>query len=86
MTIKHVSIGSMTNFHSYDDEEFPSEGSSHVIRREDLLDINYPSNSIYFSSSNTNPSSVFGGTWELLDEGYLLGGETNYLYAFRRTA
>ena len=30
----------------------------------------YPVGSVYCSSTNTNPSTIFGGTWELIDKGF----------------
>ena len=30
----------------------------------------YPVGAVYCSSTNTNPSSIFGGTWELIDKGF----------------
>ncbi len=32
----------------------------------------YPVNSIYLSMTNTDPKNLFGGTWQLLSEGYAL--------------
>lgn len=34
----------------------------------------YPVGSIYISEDDTEPSTVFGGTWELVKQGYLLVG------------
>lgn len=39
----------------------------------DLLKV-YPVGSIYTSINNTDPTTLFGGTWELLAEGQLLVG------------
>ena len=43
----------------------------------DLLDFIYPVGSIYISVSSTNPAAIMGGTWEQLQDRFLLGaGET----------
>ena len=34
----------------------------------------YPVGSTYISVKNTDPSTLFGGTWEIFTEGYLLVG------------
>ena len=41
-----------------------------------LFDINkiYPIGSIYMSMNNTNPSALFGGTWESIASGRVLMG------------
>ena len=42
-----------------------------------LLNYVYPVGSIYISVSSTNPSTLFGGTWEQLKDRFLLGcGDT----------
>ncbi len=54
------------------------------VSLSDLLDFTYPVGAIYLSVNSTSPASLFGGTWEALDEGYTLwttttagtGGET----------
>ena len=35
-----------------------------------LVEDVYPVGAVYCSSTNTNPSTLFGGTWELIDKGY----------------
>lgn len=37
-----------------------------------------PVGSIYLSLNNTNPSTYFGGTWELIKDRFLLGAGGNY--------
>ena len=38
----------------------------------------YPVGSIYMSINNTNPSTLFGGTWEKVEGRFLLGSSNNY--------
>ena len=38
----------------------------------------YPVGSIYMSVNNTNPSTLFGGTWEQLKDRFLLGAGDTY--------
>lgn len=40
---------------------------------EKLLDFIYPIGAIYMSVNNTDPSNLFGGTWEKLENKFLLG-------------
>lgn len=42
-----------------------------------LLDV-YPVGSIYISTSATNPGTLFGGTWEQLEDRFLLGAGNTY--------
>lgn len=38
----------------------------------------YPVGSIYMSVNNTNPSTLFGGTWEVLQDRFLIGAGNKY--------
>lgn len=42
-----------------------------------LLDRTYPVGSIYMSVNSTEPSTLFGGTWERLNGRFLIGAGTN---------
>mgnify|MGYP000000512002 FL=1 len=44
---------------------------------ENLLDRTYPIGSIYMSVNSTEPSTLFGGTWERLKGRFLIGAGTN---------
>lgn len=49
--------------------------------RESIINLVYPINSVYVSSTNSNPSTLFGGTWQLL------GSLTSpVIYFWQRTA
>ena len=43
-----------------------------------ILDSVYPVGSIYMSVNNTDPSTLFGGTWEQLKDRFLLAAGTTY--------
>lgn len=42
------------------------------------VDAIYPVGSIYMSVNSTNPGTLFGGTWEQLQDKFLLGASTTY--------
>ena len=42
------------------------------------LELSYPINSIYLSWGDESPAYLFGGTWELLKDRFLLGAGGNY--------
>ena len=42
------------------------------------VDLIYPIGSIYMSVNGTNPSTLFGGTWEQLKDRFLLGSGDTY--------
>ena len=43
-----------------------------------LLNTFYPVGSIYMSVNSTNPSTMFGGTWQQLEDRFLLGAGSTY--------
>lgn len=43
-----------------------------------LIDILYPIGSIYFSVNPTDPASIFGGSWERIQDRFLLAAGTTY--------
>ena len=57
--------------------EIRNRESAVTTLRNDIGNIVYPVGSIYMSMNETNPSTLFGGTWERLADGRCLigGGE-----------
>ena len=43
-----------------------------VILKENFLNLVYPVGSIYWSSNNTNPGTLFGGTWTQIKDRFIL--------------
>lgn len=44
----------------------------------EIRDLIYPIGSIYMSVNNTNPSTLFGGTWEQIENRFLLSAGSSY--------
>jgi len=55
----------------------PAEDTAPVTK-ESLLDLVYPVGSIYMSVNATNPSVLFGGTWERIQDRFLLAAGSTY--------
>ena len=49
-----------------------------VILKENFLNLVYPVGSIYWSSNNTNPSTLFGGTWTQIKDRFILAAGDSY--------
>lgn len=43
-----------------------------------LIDMVYPVGSIYMSTQNTSPATLFGGTWQALENRFLVGAGDTY--------
>ena len=49
-----------------------------VILKENFLNLVYPVGSIYWSSKNTNPGTLFGGTWVQIKDRFILTAGDSY--------
>ena len=49
-----------------------------VILKENFLNLVYPIGSIYWSSNNTNPGTLFGGTWVQIKDRFILTAGDSY--------
>lgn len=47
--------------------------------KSQILNLTYPVGSIYMSVNSTNPQILFGGSWEKIEDRFLLGAGTIYL-------
>ena len=45
---------------------------------EPLLNLVYPVGSLYWSSNNTDPSTLFGGTWQQIKDRFILAAGDSY--------
>ena len=57
---------------------FPANDTSLEIRGKTIVDIIYPVGSIYLSVNSTDPSTIFGGTWEQIKDQFLLSAGDTY--------
>lgn len=48
------------------------------LRDADIVNLIYPVGSIYMSVGNADPTALFGGTWERLEDRFLLGAGSTY--------
>lgn len=79
-----------TVFHDVIDDSDPTklivklknkEGTELVtndIDASDIVNIVYPVGSIYMSVNNTSPATLFGGTWEQIEDTFLLAAGSTY--------
>ena len=49
-----------------------------VSIENNIVDLIYPVGSIYMSVNSVDPSTLFGGTWEQIEDKFLLASGTNY--------
>lgn len=48
------------------------------VKTTELLDLIYPVGAIYISATNVNPSTILGGTWEQIQDKFLLACGSTY--------
>lgn len=70
-----------TNWENIEDKPttFPPTQHNHISSEiTDLINTIYPVGSIYMSVNSVNPSTLFGGTWEQIQDKFLLASGTSY--------
>lgn len=73
--VHSLSIGWKTYF---DEEIYRKSGNAYVPLLNGIIDAIYPVGSIYMSVNNTDPSVLFGGTWEQIEDKFLLASGSTY--------
>lgn len=68
----------LTNANASTTYETKQHASNTYIDRSSLIDIIYPVGSIYMSVNDTEPSVLFGGTWEKIKDRFLLASGDEY--------
>ena len=71
MAAENVIKAGTSNQLLYNDKE--------VILKENFLNLVYPVGSIYWSSNNTNPGTLFGGTWIQIKDRFILAAGDSYI-------
>lgn len=57
---------------------FPKNEGNLEINGKTIFDMIYPVGAIYISVSNVSPSTLFGGSWEQIQDRFLLGAGASY--------
>ena len=52
--------------------------SAWAVKSKGIVNLIYPVGSIYMSVNSTSPATLFGGTWEQLENRFLLGAGSSY--------
>lgn len=83
LEVNNLDVGCITSLNN--NFELDSNGNLTVntitannITAQAVANAIYPVGSIYMSVSSTNPSSLFGGVWERIEDRFLLGSGSNY--------
>ena len=81
--IKALDVGIPIVFYDIDKRSvgincLPTHNESLEIRGKQIIDFIYPVGAIYMSVNSTNPSTIFGGTWEQIKDKFLLSSGDTY--------
>ena len=49
-----------------------------LLEKSDILDLIRPIGSLYFSKEDTDPGTLFGGTWQKIEGYFILGSNWKY--------
>lgn len=66
-------ISTQAGLQVYMDTEFTG-----AVAGQGIIDLIYPVGSIYMSVNNTNPGTIFGGTWQQIKDTFLLSAGDTY--------
>lgn len=70
------SADNMNSLEDRIDEMFPV--SIQNIKAEEIIDLIYPIGAIYMSVNSASPNALFGGTWEQIQDKFLLASGSTY--------
>ena len=65
---------------------YESPNLSAYVKKDSVYNMVYPIGSIYTSVNPINPSTLFGGVWEEIENIFLTSEEELSVYAFKRTS
>ena len=69
-------VASGISFHAADGTM--QTGTGTFVDPSEIIDIVHPVGSIYMSVNSTDPSNLFGGTWEQIQDKFLLAAGSSY--------
>lgn len=76
---KQNTLVSGTNIKTINNQSLLGQGNISIQGGgSDVVDLIYPVGSIYMSVNSTSPSTLFGGTWEKIEDTFLLASGTTY--------
>ena len=76
---KQNTLVSGTNIKTINNQSLLGQGNISIQGGgSDVVDLIYPVGSIYMSVNSTSPATLFGGTWEQIQDKFLLASGTSY--------
>lgn len=75
---KGVAIGKISEGSGFECQYDARFNGGLIYKGKELLDLIYPVGSIYLSVSTASPADLFGGSWELIPDAFLLGAGSTY--------